>query len=69
MLSKIVDDATKEAIGTNAECIRDMRKEILHLKKQERDSNGLEGKVSWLNSDIVALVIWRRVSGRVCIKI
>jgi hypothetical protein len=54
--SKIVDDATKEAIGTKAECIRNMKKEILHLKIQVRDSKGLEGKVSWLNSNIVALV-------------
>jgi hypothetical protein len=38
------------------ECIRDMRKETLHLKKQVRDSKGLEGKVPRLNSDIVALV-------------
>jgi hypothetical protein len=54
--SKIVDDATKEAIGTKANCIRDMRKEILHLKKQVRDNKGLERQVSRLNSDIVALV-------------
>jgi vacuolar-type H+-ATPase subunit H len=54
--SKIVDDATKEAIGTKADCIRDTRKAILDLKKQVRDSKGLERQVSRLNSDIVALV-------------
>jgi RNase P/RNase MRP subunit p29 len=47
---------TKEFIGTKAECIRDIRKEILDLKKQVKDSKGLEGKVSRLNSNIVTLV-------------
>jgi hypothetical protein len=52
----IIDDATKEVIGMKANYIHNMRKEILDLKKQVKDSKGLdEGKVSRLISNIIAL--------------
>jgi hypothetical protein len=54
--SKIVDDATKEAIGTKSERIRDQRKEISDLKKQVNNSKALQEKVDRLKADVNALI-------------
>jgi hypothetical protein len=54
--SKIVDHAKKQIIGSNASCIRDMRKEIYDLQKQVKETKALQGKVNRLKADIFRLV-------------
>jgi hypothetical protein len=54
--SKIVDDARKQIIGSKANCIRDLRKEIFDLKKEVNETKALKGKVDRLKADILHLV-------------
>jgi hypothetical protein len=53
---KIVDDVKKQIIGSNANCIQELRKEIYDLQKQVKETKALEGKVDRLKADILRLV-------------
>jgi hypothetical protein len=43
--SKLVGDASRELIGSKADKIREMRKQISDLSKDVKDSNALQTKV------------------------
>jgi hypothetical protein len=46
--SKLVDDATKEVMGSKAEKIREMQKQILDLTREVKARNALQAKVDQL---------------------
>jgi hypothetical protein len=53
--SKLVDDATKEVLGSKAEKIREMRKQISDLTTEAKDGRTLRLKFHRLKSDIEIL--------------